>query len=312
MRRLLIATGIVAVAFAVGVIGFGVWDSHRTVAVAATMPIIHDEAAAAPSSPTFVGTVASPADSHAQDDASFDIDPETQDNKTLVVRSGSGFHVVVEDGPPHGGLRKGAPLRPPWHLLTQSSPLGPCEAGETPGKQSTFGWDGSVTAKVHELVTLELESAALGAGPKRHLTLHIDLSPPVVNPDAGWGHGHSWLGDPRRPRIRQGQLAVSVDWMGSAVAHGLELGFPRFHGCYDDAVKRDPRIRGSIAMRFEINRDGTAEDASVVLGPGTTLPDARITSCIVHKIAYLSFMESDKDGVVVNYTLLLDPGSRGS
>jgi hypothetical protein len=79
----------------------------------------------------------------------------------------------------------------------------------------------------------------------------------------------------------------------------------KFRLCYDNGLKKNPKLEGRVSVRFVIGRDGAvsrAEDA------GSDLPDKTVVSCVVRAFQALSFPEPEGGIVTVSYPLKFSPG----
>lgn len=78
----------------------------------------------------------------------------------------------------------------------------------------------------------------------------------------------------------------------------------RIRECYADGAKRDPKLAGTVRVKFVIDRSGgvsTAQDAA------STLPDRAVTSCIVRTFGTFSFPQPEGGIVVVTYPMTFAP-----
>jgi TonB family protein len=57
--------------------------------------------------------------------------------------------------------------------------------------------------------------------------------------------------------------------------------------CYDEGLKRKPKLRGKIVVLFTVENDGRVSDA--VIKKGTTLADDDVKSCVLAAMKELTF-----------------------
>lgn len=86
--------------------------------------------------------------------------------------------------------------------------------------------------------------------------------------------------------------------------------FPLARGCYDDLLKRHPKIQGKVALHFTIVGDegvgGIVEEASV--GDESTLRDDEFDTCMTESMLSMSFPPPKGGGVVtVIYPIAFSP-----
>lgn len=85
----------------------------------------------------------------------------------------------------------------------------------------------------------------------------------------------------------------------------VRIGFPRFKGCYEGGLSRDPKLEGKVLVRFVIERDGTVRGAS---DGGSDLPDVAVRDCVIHQFTDFKFPAPGSGIVTVVYPILLAPG----
>jgi hypothetical protein len=77
----------------------------------------------------------------------------------------------------------------------------------------------------------------------------------------------------------------------------------KYRECYEAGLKRDPKLEGRVVVRFVIGRDGQVTRATT--GTDTTLPDAKVTECVVRHFRDLQFPLPEGGIVTVAYPLVL-------
>jgi hypothetical protein len=75
--------------------------------------------------------------------------------------------------------------------------------------------------------------------------------------------------------------------------------------CYQDGLRRNRRLRGTVSTRFVIARDGHVERASDE--SGGAFPDGAVAACVVGRFRRLSFPPPDGGKVTVVYPLTFSP-----
>jgi hypothetical protein len=80
--------------------------------------------------------------------------------------------------------------------------------------------------------------------------------------------------------------------------------FRWFRLCYEEGLKRDPKLEGKVGTRFVIDPDGRVRD---VIVEGTTLHDREVIACIVRGFKALTFPPPDGGKVTVVYPIMFSP-----
>ena len=110
---------------------------------------------------------------------------------------------------------------------------------------------------------------------------------------------------PRKPgaKVRIGRLSVagkvSPDW----VQRSLRQNFPRFIGCYNRGLARNPTLQGDVQVQFKLDAQGSVKNAE---REANSLPDSDVVSCVVKVVASLTFPANDGD-VEVHAPLVFQP-----
>jgi hypothetical protein len=81
--------------------------------------------------------------------------------------------------------------------------------------------------------------------------------------------------------------------------------YGKFRACYDEGLRRDHNLRGRVAIRFVIGREGTVTNAR---DSGSDLPDALVVQCIVRAYGDLCFPQPEGGIVTVVYPVMFVPG----
>jgi hypothetical protein len=79
-----------------------------------------------------------------------------------------------------------------------------------------------------------------------------------------------------------------------------------FRDCYEQGLRRNPALVGSVVVRFVIDRDGLVSKA--VVHPDTDLPDQEVVRCVVAGYRAIVFPEPQGGIVTVVYPIRFAPG----
>jgi hypothetical protein len=87
--------------------------------------------------------------------------------------------------------------------------------------------------------------------------------------------------------------------------------FPLAQACYQDALKRSPKLAGTLKLSFTIVGDesigGVVEDSGIA--DGSTIDDEELRQCMSESMASMTFPPPKGGGVVtVVYPIALSPG----
>jgi pyruvate/2-oxoglutarate dehydrogenase complex dihydrolipoamide acyltransferase (E2) component len=112
--------------------------------------------------------------------------------------------------------------------------------------------------------------------------------------------------DPRAtPKTTAGPLQVSGRLPPEVIQRIVRQNFGRFRQCYENGLKRDPKLEGKVSVRFVIGRDGAVGAVSDL---GSDLPDPAVKKCILAGFSGLSFPQPEGGIVTVVYPLTFNPG----
>ena len=81
--------------------------------------------------------------------------------------------------------------------------------------------------------------------------------------------------------------------------------FGRFRTCYEKGLQRDAQLKGRVAIRVEIGRDGRVTQSS---DGGSDLPDPEVVRCIAEGFRPIVFPRPDGGSVSVVYPINFAPG----
>ncbi len=126
---------------------------------------------------------------------------------------------------------------------------------------------------------------------------------------ANCGTGGEWGGGPGGKGLKRTMKTVKI-WDTGVDASGklppdtikrvIRANFPRFRQCYEGGLKKDPGLKGTVAVRFIIDQTGAVETASL---SGGSMSDGQVSSCVLGVYKTLSFPEPESGKVMVNYPI---------
>jgi Ca-activated chloride channel family protein len=105
-----------------------------------------------------------------------------------------------------------------------------------------------------------------------------------------------------------GATSVSGRLPPEVVQRIVRQNFGRFRLCYESALRNNPSLKGRVAVRFLIGRDGKT---SAVGDGGSDLPDGSVVTCVVRAFYGLQFPEPEGGVVTVVYPIMFSPGDEG-
>jgi hypothetical protein len=120
--------------------------------------------------------------------------------------------------------------------------------------------------------------------------------------DFGTG-GH--LGGGATSTIRQGTTMVNGRLPPEVIQRIVRQNFGRFRVCYENGLKRDPKLAGKVTTKLVIDRAGNV--SNVMTDSTTTLPDAAVVACVGRVFSRLVFPQPEGGIVTVVYPLIFNP-----
>jgi Zn-dependent protease with chaperone function len=90
-----------------------------------------------------------------------------------------------------------------------------------------------------------------------------------------------------------------------AIQNVVRQGFGAFRQCYENALKANGQLQGTVAVSFTIAADGSVQSAA---DHGSTLPDADVVQCVVGGFSRLAFPPPQGGQVTVVYPVVFRPG----
>lgn len=98
-----------------------------------------------------------------------------------------------------------------------------------------------------------------------------------------------------------GRKRIDVDVVrGTIRAHVHEV-----RACYEAALARDPLARGRIAVRIEVERDGSVVDASFV---SSEIDDPAFERCVTDAVRTWAFPPNGRGRISIVYPFVLQKG----
>jgi hypothetical protein len=123
----------------------------------------------------------------------------------------------------------------------------------------------------------------------------------------GFGSGHGRLSGAHRakpPQVRMGATSVSGRLPPEVIQRIVRQNFGRFRLCYENGLRNNPNLQGTVSVSFVIGRDGTVSQ----VGGGGGMPDAGVTSCVTRAFYGLGFPAPEGGIVRVTYPISFSPG----
>ncbi len=119
----------------------------------------------------------------------------------------------------------------------------------------------------------------------------------------GYGGGGGKVGSGRKPKNVK-MIETGTDIQGrlppEVVKRIIRANFPRFRACYEQGLKKDPGLKGTVSVRFIIDTTGAVESASL---SGGSLSDGQVAGCVLGVYRTLAFPEPEGGKVMVTYPI---------
>ena len=129
-----------------------------------------------------------------------------------------------------------------------------------------------------------------------------------------FGAGFSLIGDPPAWAFHIHDVSGGVpSVMGALPTHVIQDHVYRnlldFRACYEEGLRRNPTLAGSISTRFAIHplpfdEHGEVRNAENV---ASSITDEAVVKCVTQVFARMSFPEPDGDAVTIIYPLVFTP-----
>jgi hypothetical protein len=134
----------------------------------------------------------------------------------------------------------------------------------------------------------------------------LPAADPSGEADAG-GLALPGFGTHKAPRIRAGGVTTSSTALPVEVIERIvRMNFGRFRLCYENGLRTDPTLEGTVRTRFVIETDGST---GVVSDAGSDLTDTGVVACVERAFGNLSFPSPPGGAMTVTYSLSFAPPS---
>jgi hypothetical protein len=107
------------------------------------------------------------------------------------------------------------------------------------------------------------------------------------------------------PKIHERHTIVVGRLPPEVVQRIVRQHYGQVRRCYEDGLKRNPKLTGTVVTTFVIGSDGTI--GNVAEGAGTDLPDAAVRACVVSGFKKLVFPSPESGTVTVTFPITLEP-----
>ena len=124
----------------------------------------------------------------------------------------------------------------------------------------------------------------------------------------GFGSGGGRLGGAnttQAPRLRQGATRVVGRLPPEVIQRIVRQNFGRFRLCYENGLRANPNLHGTVTTRFTIDRSGAVATPTLA---SSDLGDATVAQCVVRSFGNLSFPAPEGGVVSVTYPIAFDAG----
>jgi hypothetical protein len=146
------------------------------------------------------------------------------------------------------------------------------------------------TASVQDLV--DLLGLAAEQGARAVYADGADVIPPQMRIGVLVQKGGIRLGA-GTSRVRVGEPTVSGDLDKKVIQRYIRQHIPQFQDCYEMALLMEPRLAGTVSVRFEIDGNGVVSKASA------TGVKKEVAECVAQQIQQIQFPRPPKGGKVV-------------
>jgi hypothetical protein len=154
-------------------------------------------------------------------------------------------------------------------------------------------------------VKKHLRSAGLGEGPEFPANVDVALVPherPYEVSDVKWPDG----AESQYCADRQEDLDKICGRLPPEQIQSIIRGrYPAIRECYDVGLAFNPRLKGRVATRFVIGRDGHVSSSYVA---ENEVRDCRVAECVRKEITKCVFPKPKCGVVTVVYPLMFEPG----
>jgi hypothetical protein len=134
-------------------------------------------------------------------------------------------------------------------------------------------------------------------------------SPPALIPEPEPTFG-ACVGEPSRAAARRRRTTnhLCCYTTPSVFTRSIQKKSPEARACYEEALARDPNVRGRVVSKFTIEEDGSVLGAC---DAGSTVGDPKLVECVLRVMTTVTFMAMAEDDpcppVTLNYPILFQP-----
>jgi hypothetical protein len=111
------------------------------------------------------------------------------------------------------------------------------------------------------------------------------------------------------PSIRQGATTVTGALPPEVIQRIVRQNFGRFRLCYENGLRTNPSLAGTVNVGFTIGKAGDVAKADA--DPSSTMSDPNVVACVTRGFGNLSFPQPDKGIVSVLYPIIFNASSWG-
>jgi Ca-activated chloride channel family protein len=104
--------------------------------------------------------------------------------------------------------------------------------------------------------------------------------------------------------LRQGTTQVQGKLPSEVVQRIVRQNFGRLRLCYENGLRNNPNLMGTVSTRFVIDRSGAVASTQ---DAGSTLPDGAVVQCVVRSFSSLSFPIPESGIVTATYPIVFSP-----
>lgn len=122
-----------------------------------------------------------------------------------------------------------------------------------------------------------------------------------------YGSGSGRLGGAHRakpPTVRMGAVSVSGKLPPEVIQRIVRQNFGRFRLCYEQGLRTDASLQGTVIVSFTIATDGSVSGVK----ESGDLPSAAVKACIAKAFGLMTFPSPESGVVKVSYPIKLEPG----
>ncbi len=130
----------------------------------------------------------------------------------------------------------------------------------------------------------------------------------TIGKGSGSGSGFGRLGrdgTTAPPSIKMGATTASPGLPKEVVQRIVRQNFGRFRLCYENGLRKNPKLAGKVTVKFDIDLSGSVANVTST----TDMTDKSVSTCVAKAFYGLSFPEPDGGVVKVTYPISFKPSS---